>query len=142
MGVLTVFLDKITNLRDADTFGKSDPYVIFELEQDGWIYDKTLDTQKSSKKKNELNPEYGETFTFKKVPTIDNMTLHVKVKDDDFGFDDDLGGCDINLEKLDDLFDGVDVEKVVDAKKGGGWFSRKAKIYLTIKYSEDDEVEE
>lgn len=25
MGVLTVYLDKITNLRDADGFGKSDP---------------------------------------------------------------------------------------------------------------------
>lgn len=35
MGVLTIFLDKVTNLDDDDTIGKSDPYVKFHLEKDG-----------------------------------------------------------------------------------------------------------
>mmetsp|Transcript_13140 Transcript_13140/g.36298 ORF Transcript_13140/g.36298 Transcript_13140/m.36298 type:complete len:143 (-) Transcript_13140:642-1070(-) len=142
MGVLTVFLDKITNLRDADFLGKSDPYVIFDLEQDGWIYDKTLETQQSSKKTNDLNPEYGETFTFKKVPTMNNMILHVKVWDDDIGLDDDIGGCDIKLDDLDLSEEGTEVSKIIDHKKDGGWFSRKAKIFLKISYTEEDEEEE
>lgn len=80
MGVLTVVLKKITNLRDEDTLGKSDPYVVFELEKDNWVFDKTLGKQQSSKKKNDCNPEYDETFTFENVPTTENMLLHVKGK--------------------------------------------------------------
>jgi len=34
MGVLTVRLIKATNLCDQDLFGKTDPYVRIELEQD------------------------------------------------------------------------------------------------------------
>lgn len=34
MAILTVFLDKISNLADSDLAGKSDPYVKFELAQD------------------------------------------------------------------------------------------------------------
>lgn len=33
MGVVTVYLDKISNLQDEDSIGKSDPYVVFRLEQ-------------------------------------------------------------------------------------------------------------
>lgn len=80
MGVLTVLLKKISNLRDEDGLGKSDPYVKFELEKDNWFFDKTLDKFQSSKKKNDLNPEYDETFTFEDVPTTDNMLLHIKGK--------------------------------------------------------------
>mmetsp|Transcript_19095 Transcript_19095/g.25059 ORF Transcript_19095/g.25059 Transcript_19095/m.25059 type:complete len:137 (-) Transcript_19095:227-637(-) len=136
MGVVTVLLDKITNLRDADTMGKSDPYVKFELEQDNWIMDKGFGKQTSSKKKNDLNPEYGETFTFEGVPSTDNMILHVKVMDDDFGLDDFLGSCEIKLEKLDLSEEPTKISSVVDAKKDGGWFSRKAKIFLEISYTE------
>jgi Ca2+-dependent lipid-binding protein len=34
MAVLTVTLNKVTNLADEDVIGKTDPYVKFELEQD------------------------------------------------------------------------------------------------------------
>lgn len=37
MGMLTIYLDKITNLANADLFTASDPYVRFELEQDNWV---------------------------------------------------------------------------------------------------------
>jgi Ca2+-dependent lipid-binding protein len=100
MGVLTVVLDKITNLRDEDGIGKSDPYVKFELEKDGWVFDKTLGKFTSTKKQNECNPVYGETFTFEDVPTTENMKLYNKVMDDDFGLDDFLGKCGLNLEKM------------------------------------------
>ena len=79
MGVLTVVLIKINNLRDADGVGKSDPYVKFELEKDNWVFDKTLGKHQSSKKKNDCNPEYNETFEFEKVPTMNNMKLPEKL---------------------------------------------------------------
>jgi Ca2+-dependent lipid-binding protein len=131
MGKLTVFLDKITNLRDEDTLGKSDPYVQFYLEQDNFLFDKGYGKQTSSKKKNELNPVYGETFTFDDVPSLNNMVLHVKVLDDDMGPDDKLGSCHIKLENLKMP---AETETVIDNKKGKGWFSRKAKIFLKISY--------
>jgi hypothetical protein len=34
MAILTVTLNKVTNLADEDVIGKTDPYVKFELEQD------------------------------------------------------------------------------------------------------------
>lgn len=56
--------------------------------------------------------------------------------DDDFGFDESLGGCTIKLEKL-DLSEGpAAVDAVVDNKKGAGWFSKKAKIFLEISFTE------
>ena len=81
MGVLTVVLDRIENLRDEDGLGKSDPYVKFHLEQDNFVLDKNYGKQTSSKKKNELNPVYDETFTFGDVPDdLKNMVLWVKVR--------------------------------------------------------------
>ena len=54
----------------------------------------------STHKKNDLNPEYNETFTFE-VESVKNMVLHVGVWDDDIGFDDKLGGCEIKLDEMD-----------------------------------------
>jgi Ca2+-dependent lipid-binding protein len=34
MAILTVTLNKVTNLADGDALGTSDPYIKFELEQD------------------------------------------------------------------------------------------------------------
>ena len=135
MGVVTVYLDKIRNLADSDGFGKSDPYVKFYLEQDNLLFDKGYGKQESSKKKNDLNPEYGETFVFPDVPTLKNLTLHVKVMDDDIGLDDKIGSCKIDLEKIGS--EPKEIEKVIDPKKDGGWLSRKAKIFLKVSYTED-----
>jgi Ca2+-dependent lipid-binding protein len=139
MGVFTVYLDRIANLRDSDTLGKSDPYVKFELEQDNFVFDKGFGKQTSSKKKNDLNPEYGETFTFKGVPSMNNIVLHVKVMDDDIGFDDEIGSAKISMEKLGLTKVPKEIERVIDHKNGGGWFSRKAKIYLKVSFDEGGE---
>jgi hypothetical protein len=56
--------------------------------------------------------------------------------DDDFGLDDSLGGCTIHLEKLSLSGEPTYVEKVIDNKKGEGWFSKKAKIFLELTYTE------
>jgi len=80
MGVLTVVLKQIKHLRDEDTFGKSDPYVEFELEQDNFFFDKDLGQKKSSKKKGEVNPVYNETFKWENVRSTNNLKLDVKGK--------------------------------------------------------------
>lgn len=101
MGKLTIFLDKVTNLDDDDTIGKSDPYVVFHLEKDGVFLDKNYGTQKSTKKGGTTNPEYGETFVFDGLPDeLDKFDLNVKVMDDDPLIDDKLGATTFHLDKL------------------------------------------
>ena len=77
MGVLTIKLKSISNLIDEDGLGKSDPYVVFELEKDKWLFDKSMGKNKSSKKKNQTSPVYNETFSIPNVPTTNNMKLHI-----------------------------------------------------------------
>jgi Ca2+-dependent lipid-binding protein len=108
--------------------------VVFRLEQDNFVFDKNYGKKVSSKKKNDLNPKYGETFEFPGVPNLKNLVLHVRVLDDDIGFDDVLGSCNINLEKLKEGKP-MEIEKVIEHKKTGGWFSKKAKIYLKVSYT-------
>jgi len=132
MGKLSVFLDKCTNIKDGDIVGTTDPYVRFELEQDNWVKDVDYGFQTSSRKENDLNPCYGEEFTWN-IPTIDNMVLTVKIMDEDtMSSDDKVGKCKINLEKADLTSDYQDFEKVVDRSlfKGNG------KVFLKIKYEE------
>ncbi|CAB9496861.1 Synaptotagmin-9 [Seminavis robusta] len=132
MGVLTIFLDKAENLGNADFFSASDPYVLLELEQDNWVKDVDYGVQKSSSKNDDLNPVYGETFTFN-IPTLDNMVLTCKIKDDDTGSSHEkLGWCKFNLEKLGLSETPMAVDKVVDRNV----FTQSAKIYLKLSYKE------
>eukprot|EP01083_Nonionella_stella_P103185 294526_1 len=132
MGILTVHLDRITNLADEDHIGESDPYVKFELEQDNLFFDKDFGEMISTKKKDEQNPVYGEDFHFN-IPTLDNMELTVKVMDDDIGFDEKLGTRKIKLEDLGLSEEPMDIEKKVD----NNLFSPDAYIYLKLSYSEE-----
>ena len=133
MGKLEVNLQKITDLKDEDHVGKSDPYVRFELEHDNLVFDKSYGEQKSSIKEEELNPIYDETFTFEDIPRLEKMELKVKVMDDDKLKDEKLGECKIKLDKL-GLTNGVAFE--------GSWtvdnrmFHKDAEIYLAITWYE------
>mmetsp|Transcript_10276 Transcript_10276/g.18539 ORF Transcript_10276/g.18539 Transcript_10276/m.18539 type:complete len:132 (-) Transcript_10276:146-541(-) len=131
MGILTVHLDRITNLADEDHIGQSDPYVKFELEQDNAFFDKDFGEMISTKKKDEQNPVYGEDFHFN-IPTLNNMELTVKVMDDDIGRDESLGKCKIKLEDLDLSDEPQEIEKKVD----NNIFSADAYIYLKLSYTE------
>jgi hypothetical protein len=59
----------------------------------------------------------------------------ISVVDDDFGRDDYLGECTINLERLHLSNTPTKIEEVIDSKKGGGWFSRKATVSVEISYT-------
>ena len=132
MGKLIVFLDKCTNLVDEDTLGKSDPYVKFDLEQDNLIWDKDFGDKTSTKKKDDLNPEWGETFEFE-IPNLNNMVLKVTVKDDDPVFDDKLGYCKIPLEDLGLDENPTGIDRVVD----NNILCKDARIFLQLSYVEE-----
>lgn len=126
MGFLTVNLDKVTDLRDADGVGLSDPYVMFELMQDNMVSDKSFGKKQSTKKNNDLNPVYNETFDFSGIPSMDNMVLLVKIMDDDVGRDGKLGSCKIKLEDLHLDGNPKKVEQGCDKKR--------ATIHLKLSY--------
>ena len=124
-----VYLDKATDLANADMIGKSDPYVKFHLEQENWMFDKTFGKVKSSTKNDNLNPYWGETYAFD-VPNLEKMMLHIKVMDDDPMIDDKLGYCTINLMELGLTEEAKEVERIID----GNTFHKGAKIYLKLSY--------
>ena len=134
MGKIKVFLDKITNLADTDVIGKADPYVIFHLEQDNIMFDKNYGKKKSTKKKGDLNPVYGETFEWDDVKSLKNLVLWVKVMDDDFGImnDDKLGKCKIDLEELGLSATPTGTDRVIDNKL----IRKDARIFLQISWEE------
>lgn len=98
------------------------------------FFDKDYGEKVSSKKKDEPNPEYDETFTFADIPTLENMVLKIKVMDDDIIGDDKIGSCKIKLEEV-GFESGVPFEGswVVD----DNWFSKDAEIFLTLTWTEE-----
>lgn len=132
MGVLTVFLDKVTNLMDEHWIGKSDPYVMFELKKDGFLWDKNYGEMKSSKKGGQLNPVYDEMFVFDDVPNLNNVELNIKVLDDDgILYDDKMGKVTISLDELGLSEYPTEVDRVVK----DFLFHKDSRIYLRIAYA-------
>jgi Ca2+-dependent lipid-binding protein len=102
------------------------------LEQDNWTKDIDFGYQVSSHKKDDLNPVYGESFTWT-IPSLENMVLTIKVMDDDVGSrDDKVGGCKINLEKLALTGTPINIDRVIDKNV----FSNDGKIFLKISFKE------
>ncbi|KAL7551401.1 hypothetical protein ACHAWF_017844 [Thalassiosira exigua] len=132
MGILTVFLDKATNLKDTDIIGKSDPYIILSLEQDNYFKDKDYGYARSTTKRDELNPVYHETFHFN-VPTLKNMVLTVKVVDEDIMSDDKMGNCKIKLGALELDSSPMKVTKKVYNRM----FGKDSYVHLKLSYSEE-----
>jgi C2 domain len=96
------------------------------------LFDKDFGDKISSKKKNERDPVYDETFEWEIPSTmgLNNLVLSCKVMDDDLLFDDKIGSCKIKLEELDLESEFLGVDRVVD----NNWFSKDARIWLKIAY--------
>jgi len=85
-----------------------------------------------SRKSNDLNPVYNETFKFT-IPTLKNMVLTCKVLDEDIGSrDDKVGKCKIKLEDIGLSETPTVIDRVID------WniFSANGMIYLSLSYTE------
>lgn len=135
MGIVTVTLEKIMHLRDGDGIGKSDPYVVFELEKSRIGFDKKYGKKESSKKANTCNPVYNETFTWHDVETLDNVKLYIKVWDDDIGKDDKLGQVVVDLEHACLSSTPREIVSVVDAKRFKILAGQEATIHMKISYA-------
>lgn len=134
MGIVTVVLEKIMNLKDSDGVGRSDPYVIFELEKERIGFDKKLGKKESSKKGNTCNPIYNETFTWHDVASLDNINLVIKVMDDDIGRDDVIGKVEVDLEHASLSSTPKEIIAVIDPKRFK-IFRKEATIHLKVSYA-------
>jgi Ca2+-dependent lipid-binding protein len=132
MGVLKVLLEKVTDLRDKDTIGKSDPYVKFELEQDNAVFDHGYGRKESSKKENDLSPEYNETFEWNDLPSLNNMVLKIRIMDSDIGLDKQIGECEIKLEHQHLDENPKSFDEIIEKKFLG--IKTNAIIYLKMSY--------
>ncbi|KAI0842960.1 tricalbin [Hypoxylon sp. FL0890] len=109
MGNLRVDVLDATDLPAADSNGKSDPYVKFELNGQ--------DVFKTKTQKKTLNPVWNEFFEVP-VPSRTAAKFSCKVYDYDFADKPDyLGGADINLEQL-DPFKAKELKLLLDGKSG------------------------
>jgi Ca2+-dependent lipid-binding protein len=133
MGVLTVTLEKVMNLRDKDRLGRTDPYVRFELKKDRIGLDKSYGKKESSRKSGTCNPEYNETFTWNDVDSLNNMELVVKVMDEDVGLDDAVGYVELDLEHANISDTPKPVTLVIDPKRFSV-FKTEATIHLQVSF--------
>ncbi|KAK3842286.1 MAG: C2 domain-containing protein [Linnemannia gamsii] len=89
-GNLYVKLNSANNLRDKDTFGKSDPFV------EMWL-DKSYKARTKDVKSN-LNPVYNQTFCFYVRPG--QSTLYVRAVDRDTFRNDKIGQASVSLANV------------------------------------------
>ena len=88
-GSLEITVLKATDLQKKDLFQKADPYVVVELDDQ---------KAKTEKKKNNLNPEWNQSMTFK-LHELSSKCLSFKVYDwDRFGKDDIMGHTSLEIE--------------------------------------------
>jgi Ca2+-dependent lipid-binding protein len=132
MGALKVLLEKVTDLRDTDGIGKSDPYVKFELVQDNMVFDHGYGRKESSKKNNDLSPVYNETFEFNDIPSLNNMVLKICIMDSDIGLDKTLGECEIKLERQHLDANPKSFDEILERKFTG--FKTNAIIHLKLSF--------
>ncbi|KAH8890839.1 tricalbin [Thozetella sp. PMI_491] len=109
MGNLRVDILDAQDLPSADSNGKSDPYVKFELNGD--------EVFKTKVQKKTLNPAWNEFFEVP-VPSRTAAKFKATVMDWDLGNKDDfLGATDINLAHL-DPFQAQEMKLALDGKSG------------------------
>jgi Ca2+-dependent lipid-binding protein len=106
--LLTVHCVEARDLKPMDWEGSSDPYVIFQIE------DQKKDT---CFKKSTLNPVWNEFFTFKIHHERDPLLIEVMYKDL-FGEDDSAGFCKFSLDELRDQMKHEKWLELIDSATG------------------------
>ncbi|PNW76446.1 hypothetical protein CHLRE_11g467593v5 [Chlamydomonas reinhardtii] len=117
-GVMSVTLEFAKDLKDADWFGKQDPYCIIRIGGQTFRTRTAVDGGR--------NPVWNETFRFN---VINENNVDVEIKDEDVGKDDLIGTCTFSLAKARES--GSDrIQAPVVSKK-----SRKQRGFLSIALS-------
>lgn len=108
MPSLVVNVISATNLKDADgPMNGSDAYVYITLEG--------CDAQRTATVAGSSDPEWNEKFTFDDVESPASKILNIRVYDDDWGRDDNIGECKLDLGTLIMTEDAQEFDVVVDA---------------------------
>ncbi|KAG2439068.1 hypothetical protein HYH02_006595 [Chlamydomonas schloesseri] len=117
-GVMSVTLEFAKDLKDADWFGKQDPYCIIRVGGQTFRTRTAVDGGR--------NPVWNETFRFN---IINENSVDVEIKDEDVGKDDVIGTATFSLAKARES--GTDrIQAAVVSKK-----SRKQRGFLSIALS-------
>lgn len=107
MTTIIVNVISANNLKDADgPFNGSDPYAYITL--DG------CDAQRTATVSGTSDPEWNETLTFEGVEAPASKVMKIRVYDDDWGKDDKIGECTLDLGTLVATADPQEFEKIVD----------------------------
>lgn len=107
MTTITVKVISACNLSDSDgPFNGSDPYVYITL--DGCSAQRTATVQGSS------DPVWEEDLVFEGVEDPASKVMKLRIYDDDWGKDDNIGECSLDLGKLQATGDPQEFELVVD----------------------------
>jgi len=107
MASIKVTVVSASNLADADgPFNGSDPYVYITL--DG------CDAQRTATVSGSSDPEWNEELTFEGVESPASKVMKLRIYDDDWGRDDKIGECVLDLGKVVATADPQEIERVVD----------------------------
>lgn len=99
MGVLTIYLDKCTNLTNKERWGTSDPYCTTTVKMvSKYIGQRDMGQKKSTIHYKNLNPKFDELYEFV-INGLDDHQLYISVKDDQGMIlkDQFLGKIEMNL---------------------------------------------
>lgn len=89
-GKLEIFINNAKNIRDCDTFGKSDPYVVVLLDEYEIFRTKTIESSHC--------PEWNEQCV--RLVAGERTNIYVSVWDDDAGKDDYCGHLKFNTKQI------------------------------------------
>jgi len=122
MANIRVQVTSASNLADSDgAFNGSDAYVYITL--DG------CDAQRTKTVGGSSDPEWNEELVFEGVATPAAKVMKLRLYDDDWGRDDNIGECNLDLGKLQATPDPQEFELVVD---DGIFTDAKLKFTVTI----------
>jgi len=108
MASFSVTVISASNLKNADgPFNGSDPYVYITLEG-------SSEKKRTATVQGTSDPEWNETLTFEGIEDPASKVMTLRVYDDDWGSDDKIGECKLDLGKLVARGEPQEFEQVVD----------------------------
>ena len=137
MGLLKVWIDKATGLKDTDVAGKGDPYCTITVKKGGMMGKSDVGQAKTTVKKDTTNPEWNEGPFLFSMDDIEKIHVYISIKDEDVGKDDSMGSCEVDINDLSGgPLDSTPraLEEVVD----GNIFTKDGKLFFRVGWFPDE----